>query len=209
MALTSDGVTHMFATNMLGHVVLLEQLIDDQKLTDVALLVGSEAARGILPDATAFVPHLVRRRIRGRHHGSTFGKAKPKVALAYGQTKYLGALWMAALARKHPDLRFITMSPGNTPGTDAAKDMPLPQRILVQQVMARIGPRLGIAHPLQTGAQRLVDGITDPTLRSGVFYASAANTLTGPVVNQADIFPDVANPAYQDNADEAIHRFVA
>lgn len=60
-------------------------------------------------------------------------------------------------------------------------------RILVQQVMARIGPRLGIAHPLETDAQRLVDGITDPALRSGAFYTSAANALAGPVVDHADI----------------------
>jgi len=42
---------------------------------------------------------------------------------------------------------------------------------------------VGIAHPLETGARRLVDGITDPTLRSGVFYASAADTITGPVTD--------------------------
>ncbi|MDQ2764501.1 MAG: SDR family NAD(P)-dependent oxidoreductase [Pseudomonadota bacterium] len=211
MALTIDGVTTMFATNMLGHVVLLEQLINERKLTDVALLVGSEAARGVpkFRMQRPSFPTSSADEFAAVIDGSTFGKAKPKMALAYGQTKYLGALWMAALARKHPDLRFITMSPGNTPGTDGAKGMPLPQRILVQHVMARIGPRLGIAHPLETGAQRLVDGISDPALRSGVFYASAANTLTGPVVNQADIFADLANPAYQDNADEAIHRFIA
>jgi hypothetical protein len=31
-----------------------------------------------------------------------------------------------------------------------------------------------------------------------VFYASAANTITGPVVDQADIFHDLANPSFQD-----------
>ena len=211
MALTSDGVTHIFAANILGHVVLLEQLIAEHKLTDVALLVGSEAARGIpkFRMQRPSFPTSSADEFAAVIDGSTFGTAKPKVALAYGQTKYLGALWMAALARQHPDLRLITMSPGNTPGTEGANTMPLPQRILVQQVMARIGPRLGIAHPLETGARRLVDGITDPTLRSGVFYASAANTITGPVTDQADIFPDLANPAYQDNADQAIHRFIA
>ncbi len=211
MALTSDGVTHMFASNVLGHVVLAEQLIKEHKLTDVALLVGSEAARGIpkFRMQRPSFPTSSAEEFAAVIDGSTFGQAKPKLALAYGQAKYLGALWMAALARKNPDLRFITMSPGNTPGTDAAKNMPLPQRILVEQVLARVGPRLGIAHPLETGAQRLVDGITDPTLRSGVFYASAANKLTGPVTNQADIFPDLSNPAYQDNADQAIHRFIA
>jgi hypothetical protein len=54
-----------------------------------------------------------------------------------------------------------------------------------------------------------VDGVTDPTLSSGVFYASAANRLKGPVVDQADIFPDLADPSFQDHANEAIHRFIA
>ena len=58
------------------------------------------------------------------------------------------------------------------------------------------------------GAKRLVDGVTDPTLSSGVFYASAANTLKGPVVDQTDIFPDLADPVFQEHANEAIHRFI-
>jgi NAD(P)-dependent dehydrogenase (short-subunit alcohol dehydrogenase family) len=45
-ALTEDGVTEVFASNVLGHVVLLEQLIADGALTEVAVLTGSEAARG-------------------------------------------------------------------------------------------------------------------------------------------------------------------
>ena len=56
--------------------------------------------------------------------------------------------------------------------------------------------------------KRLVDGVTDPTLFSGAFYASGANTLTGPLVNQADFLPDLAKPSFQDHANEAIHRFI-
>ena len=41
-----------------------------------------------------------------------------------------------------------------------------------------------------------------------MFYASAANTLKGPLVNQADIFPDLANPSFQEHANDAIHRFI-
>ncbi len=69
-------------------------------------------------------------------------------------------------------------------------------------------PTLGISHKLEDGAKRLVDGVTDPNLSSGVFYASAANKLKGPLVDQADIFPDLANPTFQDHANEAIHRFI-
>ena len=47
MNLTADGVTTLFATNVLGHVVLLEGLLTKNRLGEVAVLVGSEAARGI------------------------------------------------------------------------------------------------------------------------------------------------------------------
>jgi hypothetical protein len=40
------------------------------------------------------------------------------------------------------------------------------------------------------------------------FYASEANKLNGPMVNQADLVPGLANPSFQDNANEAIHRFI-
>ncbi len=137
--------------------------------------------------------------------GTYFAGRKPDFNLAFAQAKYIGALWMAYLARRHPDHRFITVSPGNTTGTRAASALPLPMRIAATYVM----PALGLSHKLDVGAKRLVDGVTDPTLSSGVFYASAANKLTGPLVNQAEVVPDLANASFQDHADEAIHRFIA
>src|SRR5690242_16020038 len=47
LGLTADGVTTVFATNVLGHVVLLERLLADGRLGEVAVLVGSEAVRGV------------------------------------------------------------------------------------------------------------------------------------------------------------------
>ncbi len=47
MDLTADGVTTVFATNVLGHVVLLEALLAEDRLGEVAVLAGSEAARGL------------------------------------------------------------------------------------------------------------------------------------------------------------------
>ena len=47
------------------------------------------------------------------------------------------------------------------------------------------------------------------TLRSGLFNASAASAVTGPVADQADIFPDLGNASFQDNANQAIHRFIS
>lgn len=207
MELTADGVTTVFATNVLGHVVLLEGLLSAGRLGDVAVFVGSEAVRGV-PKLRMKGPSFVSTsadELATVIDGSYFASRKPDFNLAFGQAKYIGALWMGYLARQHPDRRFVTVSPGNTTGTHAPSDLPLPMRIAAKYVM----PALGLAHKLDVGAKRLVDGVTDPTLSSGQFYASAANTLTGPLVNQADVLPDLADPAFQANANGAIHRFLA
>ena len=205
-AVTADGATYMFAQNVLGHVVLLETLLAEDRLGEVAVFAGSEAARG-LPKMGFKRPSFVSKsadELATVIDGSYFADRKPDVNLAYGQAKLLGALWMAHLARQYPDRRFITMSPGNTTGTQAPNDLALPFRIAAKHVM----PHLGISHTLDVGAKRLVDAATDPTLSSGVFYASAAGKMKGPVVNQADIYPDLADPTFQDHANEAIHRFI-
>jgi len=206
MALTPDGATYMFAQNVLGHVVLLETLMGEDRLGEVAVFAGSEAARGI-PKLGFKRPSFASNsadELATVIDGSYFAGRKPDVNLAYGQAKLIGILWMAHLARQEPDRRFICVSPGNTTGTQAPNDLKLPFRLAAKYVM----PRLGISHKLDVGAKRLVDGVTDPTLSSGVFYASAANTLKGPVVDQTNIFPDLADPSFQDNANEAIHRFI-
>jgi NAD(P)-dependent dehydrogenase (short-subunit alcohol dehydrogenase family) len=206
MDLTADGATYVFASNVLGHAVLLEALLAEDRLGEVAVFAGSESARGV-PKLRMKRPSFVSTsadELATVIDGSYFADRKTDRNLAYGQVKYIGALWMAYLARQHPDRRFITVSPGNTSGTDGPNGLGLPLRLAARYVM----PALGISHKLDVGARRLVDGVTDPTLSSGVFYASAANKLTGPLVDQADIFPDLANLLFQDHANEAIHRFI-
>jgi NAD(P)-dependent dehydrogenase (short-subunit alcohol dehydrogenase family) len=205
MALTADGATYMFAQNVLGHVVLLETLLAQDRLGEAAVYAGSEAARG-LPKMGFKRPSFVSKsadELATVIDGSFFA-GKPDVNLAYGQAKLIGALWMASLARRCPNRRFVTMSPGNTTGTHAPDDLALPFRILAKHVM----PHLGISHSLDVGAKRLVDGATDPTLSSGKFYASAAGKMKGPIVDQTNIYPDLADPSFQDHANEAIHRFI-
>ena len=206
MALTADGATYMFAQNVLGHVVLLETLLAEDRLGEVAVFAGSEAARG-LPRMGFKRPSFISKsadELATVVDGSFFAGRKPDVNLAYGQAKLLGILWMAYLARRYADRKFVSVSPGNTTGTHAPDDLALPFRILAKHVM----PHLGISHSLDVGAKRLVDGVTDPKLSSGKFYASAAGKLKGPLVDQTEIFPDLADPSFQDHANEAIHRFV-
>ncbi len=206
LALTSSGTTRIFAVNVLGHVVLLDALLADDRLTGTALYVGSEAARGI-PTFRMQRPAFAATsadELATVIDGSYFEGRKPDPALAYSQVKYIAALWMASLARQYPGQRFITMSPGNTSGTGALRDQPLPLRLAARYVM----PALGLSHNVKAGAERLVNGITDPALRSGAFYASAATAVTGPVTDQAGIFPGLRNASFQDNASQAIHRFI-
>jgi hypothetical protein len=142
--------------------------------------------------------------------GSFFAGDKFNVMLAYGQVKYLGALWMASMARRHPELRFVTMSPGNTAGTEALRDQPALLRIIANRILLPyVAPAFGIGHKLDIGAKRLADAVTDTSLQSGVFYASAANTITGPVIDQAEIIPQLHDARIQDQAYEAIQRFAA
>lgn len=111
--LTVDGVTTSFATNVLGHVVLLEGLLAEDRLGETALFVGSEAVRGV-PKLRMKGPSFVSTsadELATVIDGSYFAGRKPDFNLAFGQAKYIGALWMGYLARHYPGRRFITVSP--------------------------------------------------------------------------------------------------
>ena len=66
----------------------------------------------------------------------------------------------------------------------------------------------GMVHKLEVGAKRFVDGISDERYKSGVFYASKEGKLSGDMVDQSTFFTDLKNTSFQDNANEAIHRFI-
>lgn len=211
LALTKDGVTEIFASNVLGHVALLEGLIAAGKLRRAAVYAGSEAARGV-PKLGMKRPAVTTGSVdefAALCNGRYFDGRKPDDTLAYGQVKLVAALWLSSLARRHPELRLITMSPGNTSGTEVARDFPLPVRVLMKYVLTPVVmPLLGIVQSVGKGARRHVDALDDDALKTGVFYASKADALTGPVVDQSTIMPELANTTYQDHADQAVHRFI-
>lgn len=209
--LTGVGMTRIFADNVGGHAALLTALIDAGALTDTAVFTGSEAARGVpalrIP-RPSFREHTIDEYV-SVINGSFFDARRPNALHAYAYVKFLGAAWMAAVARRHPDLRFLTMSPGNTAGTSALNDSGFLARTLgARVVFPYVAPMFGLAHSLSTGAQRMVDAIGNPTLATGTFYASHAKTLTGPVIDQADIYPALGNRVFQDRALHAIEQFL-
>lgn len=207
--MTSNGVLQIFAINILGHVVLTEALVETGKLKRVAVLAGSEAARGI-PAVGMARPDLPESSIddfASIADGSLFSKPDPNVA--YGPVKYVGALWMSAMARKHPGLRFVTVSPGATYGTNAADELPGFQRFLFTRIAFPLMKLFGRAHNVDTGARRYLDALVDDEqFKSGHFYASSWPTTSGELVDQGTVFSDLNNESFQDNAAAAIHRFI-
>jgi NAD(P)-dependent dehydrogenase (short-subunit alcohol dehydrogenase family) len=206
---TVDGVTQIFATNILGHVVLLEELLKSKKLTQVALYAGSEAARGV-PKMGLKRPKLQTSSVDefvSIGDGSYFADNNDPM-FAYGHVKYMAALWVSSMSRQHPNIRFVTVSPGSTSGTNVANDLNLLMRILFAVIGPALLPLIGLMHTLKEGARRYVKVINDESYDSGAFYASQAPILTGPLLNQGTIFADLNNETFQDNANEAIHRFI-
>ncbi len=208
--ITKDGVTTITATNLLGHVVLVDELLKDNKLKNIALFASSEAARGIKQMGMKR-PNLKSSSVdefAAIFDGTVF-KDDFDPMQVYGLIKYGGTLWMSSMARKYPNIKFISMSPGGTRGTQGFDDLPFLQRVMFKYIgMPIIMPLMGMSHSLAKGAKRFVDGITDESLISGVFYGSKKNVLTGPIVDQRTIFPDLGNEIFQDNAHQAIYRFV-
>jgi len=211
LQLTPEGVTEMFATNLLGHVVLLDELLKAKKLTSAAVMLGSEAARGVKQlgiKSPVFQSYSVEE-FSSVCDGTFFAGIKADPLLAYGQVKYLAAMWMSSVARKNPELKVITVSPGNTKGTDASNHVAWPLRLLLKYVLFPVVmPLFGMVHNLKTGAARIVDSLGDASIESGRFYASVDGKLIGPLVDQSTIRPEMNNEEYQENANRAVHRFI-
>ncbi|MBL4703228.1 MAG: SDR family NAD(P)-dependent oxidoreductase [Flavobacteriales bacterium] len=208
--ITPDGVTQLFAANVLGHVVLVDELLSAGKLKNVALYASSEAVRGVKkmgmkrPDLKTSSEDEIASIIDGSFFGQNMDAME-----AYGYIKYVATLWMSSLAREHSNVRFISMSPGGTSGTAVMDDLSLVKKIMLKYIaMPIIMPMMGMAHKLEVGAKRFVDGINDGSLKSGVFYASKEKVLTGPIMDQSILFADLSNTKFQNNANAAIHRFI-
>ncbi|MFT4623676.1 MAG: NAD(P)-dependent dehydrogenase (short-subunit alcohol dehydrogenase family) [Myxococcota bacterium] len=205
---TRDGVVLSFAVNVLGHVALVEGLIAAGKLNAVVAFVSSEAARGI-PAMGMKRPALSESSVddfAAIADGSGFRKFDAMEA--YGPIKYVGTMWASAMARRHPDIRFVSVSPGATSGTNAADQVSAVQRFVFTRIAYPLMTLFGRAHGLEQGAKRYVDVVTDPAFESGAFYASPWPSTSGELIDQSTIFEDLANPQFQDNAYQAVHRFL-
>ncbi len=208
---TPSGMNQLAATNILGHVVLVDELIRHGKLKKAVLFVSAEAVPGV--KSLGMKPVAMKTssvdEFAGVLDGSYFGN-KFDATQAYGYVKYAGTMWALSMARKHPELKFVVMSPGNTKGTAAPDSLPPAMRFMLKNFMMPIVfPLMGdMVHNLEVGVKRFVDGISEDRYKSGVFYASKQGKLSGDVVDQSTFYTDLKNTAFQDNAYKAIHRFI-
>lgn len=209
--ITPSGMNELAATNILGHVILVDELIKHDKLKKAVLFVSAEAVPGV--KALGMKPVAMRTssvdEFASVLDGSYFGN-KFDVTQAYGYVKYVGTMWALSMARKYPSIKFIVVSPGNTKGTNAPDNLPAPMRFMLKNFMMPIVFPLmgGMVHKIEVGVKRFVDGISDDRYKSGVFYASKEGKLSGDVVDQSTFFTALKNTTFQDNADKAIHRFI-
>ncbi len=208
--LTKEGVTNLFAVNVLGHALFIQELLKRDLLSNVALFAGSEAIVGV-PFMGMKRPKLVSSSVEdfvsiidGSHYGNKFDANQ-----AYGATKYVGVMWLASLAKKYPKIKFVSVSPGSTKGTEVTNDLPAIQRFMMKRIMMPIlMPIFGLAHHVEKAGKRFVDGISSDTFKSGGTYASKKNKFTGPLIDQSKIFKDLRNSQFQDNAFEAVQKFI-
>ena len=161
---TSSGMNQLAATNILGNVVLVEELIKRDKLRKAVLFVSAEAVPGV--KSLGMKPVAMRTssadEFAGVLDGSYFGN-KFDVTQAYGYVKYAGTMWTLAMARKYPNLKFVVVSPGNTGGTNAPDSLPPAMQFMLKYLMMPVVFPLigGMVHKLEVGAKRFVDGISD------------------------------------------------
>ena len=210
--ITSSGMNELAATNILGHVILVDELLKHDKLKKVVLSISAEAVPGVkslgmkpVKMKTSSVDEFAAV-LDGSYFGDKFDAVQ-----AYGYVKYAITMWTLSMARKYPNIKFVVMSPGNTKGTDAPNNLPPAMAFMLKNFMMPIVFPLigGMVHKLEVGAKRFVDGISDERYKSGVFYASKEGKLSGDVVDQSTFYTDLKNTLFQDNANKAIHRFIS
>ncbi|MGY0217594.1 SDR family NAD(P)-dependent oxidoreductase [Endozoicomonadaceae bacterium StTr2] len=205
--LTKEGVINIAAVNLLGHVVLINELIKAKKLTQVAVYSGSEGSRGV-KEMGMKRPKLANystEEFISICDGSYFENENDPMVI-YNHIKLIGAFWISALARQHPEIKFITISPGLTAGTQGAETLPILQKTFMKTMMWLM-VLFGKAHRADFGARRYLEGLYNQNLKSGVFYASKKG-LSGEIDEQRLIFPELDNEEFQDNARQALNYFI-
>mmetsp|Transcript_36892 Transcript_36892/g.86842 ORF Transcript_36892/g.86842 Transcript_36892/m.86842 type:complete len:349 (-) Transcript_36892:300-1346(-) len=197
-----DGYTRNSAVHTLGPIVLIDAMLSFNKLNPDAtvIYVSAEAARGIkvfgcapasLPADKSEIDKFVDGKRRCEDGGNWDGFAE------YATAKLLATMWISALARKHPQLRTFSVSPGSTRGTCFISELGMLS--YVAPIMMNAISVLGLSQPLEHGTDRYVQLANRPTsFQSGSFFASVSDNPVGPIGPQAHFHPILEDEAKQE-----------
>ena len=118
-------MNELAATNILGNVILVEELLRRDKLRKAVLSISAEAVPGVkmlgverVSMKTSSVDEFAAV-LNGSYFGNKFNPLQ-----AYAYVKYAETMWTLSMARKYPALKFVVVSPGNTKGTQAPDSLP-------------------------------------------------------------------------------------
>ena len=218
---TGGGTCNILANNVLGHVLFVDLLLKEKKLNQYGSVIysGSEAARGVMGQPPPDIKDGSIQEFSSICDG-TF--VKQNEGLIYPCTKLVAVLWMNYMARKHSsnnnnnnnnNMRFVTISPGGTTGTNIFQSLPFFKRIIFTTIF-KLMEMFGKTHNVEIGAKRYVNALLDrstkkeTTYQSGIFYGSKDGISGTEIVDQSIFFDAFNNEEYQDNANTAIHKFL-
>ena len=189
--LTAHGVTQSFAANVLGHAVLLEGLLAANKIRDGARVIysHSETTRsvwlfaGFQPFVRLYASEIEGSIVSPPTRG-TLGIPPRQRMNTYANSKLIGGLWIATLAKEHPNVYFASVSPGGCGDTDtyAAAPWPFPQ-VMGMPIVVRTMVAMGACHSLASAASRYVRALTDESFPRR--FASGA-VVGGPYIFYAN-----------------------
>lgn len=98
----------------------------------------------------------------------------------YGAVKFAGAMMVSSAARKCPDIRFVTMSPGATNGTEVMDNLPPIKKFLVKRVFLPLMPLFNMAHDLESIKARFSPALAIHLIRTTPTKPSTALHRTSP-----------------------------
>ena len=215
-----NGVTQAWQELVMGHLFLTEKLLADGKLARGArvVLAGTEGIRPVTM-MTGFIPHIAFRKADIAAMPSRVWTSCMRIRAmmgAYGTAKLAGSLFMSKLAREHPELYIVTVSPGGMQ-SEFANGLAQPVRFLLQH-LGGVMESLGAMHPTSVGAKRYLDAIV-PTdafrakFKSGSVLGSPSDFFhpgpTGPLVDQRPYCVAIGNAELEDETARVVRAQIA
>lgn len=168
------GATDGMVINTLGHVVLFEKLVANEKVSKGSrvVFVGSEVSHDIY-SFSGLLPHYYGRFGEkdiewaiGSTYNDLLAKLLPVRAQLgdYKNSKILGQLYFSHMAKVYPDIHFMTISPGGIHGGKDGREpgfanngfFPLNKAMKHTPFLFKW---LGVTHTIEEGTSRLIDGV--------------------------------------------------